>query len=82
MTFKEAKDRLKSLANGRYHSLSYELTELRSGGLRAKCWVYIDPRISAEGSTWQEALIKMEMKLKGESQVDSSEAPDEEILEE
>jgi len=80
MTFKEAKDKLKSLAGGRYHSLSYELTEFRSGQLEVKCWVYVDPRISIEGSNWKDVLMKMEIELKGESQVDSSEAPNEEIL--
>ena len=78
MKFKEAKDELKSLANGRYHSLSYELTEFTRGRLEAECSLYIDSRISVRGSTWQEAFIKMKIALGGESKVDSSEAPGEE----
>ena len=78
MKFKEAKDELKSLAKGKYHSLSYELTEFISGRLEAECSLYIAPRIPVRGSTWQEAFIKMKIALGGESQVDSSEAPGEE----
>lgn len=74
MKFLEAKDRLKVLAKGRYHSLSYELTELKSGDLRVKCWAYVDPSISTEGSNWKDVLIEMQIKL-----IDSSETPDEEI---
>jgi len=79
MKFEEAKDKLKSLAGGRYHSLSYELTEFSGGGLRVKCWAYVDPRIATEGPNWKDALVKMEIELKGESEVDLSEAPNEEI---
>lgn len=79
MTFNEAKGELKSLVGKRYHSLSYELTEFVSGRLEAECSLYVDPRISVRGSTWQEAFIKMKNALGGESQVDSSEAPEEEI---
>ena len=79
MKFLEAKDRLKVLAKGRYHSLSYELTESKEGQLRVKCWVYVDPRISVTSSNWEDALGKIGIELKSESQVDSSEAPDGEI---
>jgi len=78
MTFKEAKDELKSLANGRYHSLSYELTEYRSGVLQVKCWAYVDPSISTETSNWKDTLLKMEIQLKAVTEVGPSEAPGEE----
>jgi len=80
MKFNEAKDKLKNLAGRKYHSLSYELTEFAGGGLQAKCWAYVDPSIATEGSNWKDVLDKMEIELKGKSQVDLSEAPNEEIL--
>ena len=83
MTFNEAKSELKKLAEGKYHNISYELTEDRRGGLEAQCHLYIDPRISSHGKTWEDALKKMRVELGLEAlEVDLSEAPGEEIRKE
>lgn len=59
MKFIDAKNKLKKLASGKYHSIGYNLTEFADGGLDAKCSLYIDPRISVSATTWKEALGKM-----------------------
>lgn len=66
MTFKEAKDELKRLAKGRYHSIEYDLTEYSNGKLEAGCRLYIDPKISVRASTWSEGLSMMKEKLEME----------------
>ncbi len=78
MTFLEAKAELKKMANGRFHDITYELREYSSGINEAKCEVYIDPRLSASGATWNEALTKMRFKLGDKPQADLTEAPGEE----
>lgn len=79
MTFMEAKNELKTLANGKYHNIGYELTEDRRGGLEAQCHLYIDPKISSHGKTWKEALKKMRIELGlDKSDIDLFEAPGEE----
>ncbi len=78
MTFLEAKAELKKMANGRFHDITYELREYSSGRIEAKCELYIDPRTSTEGSTWDEALTKMQIKLGDEPWADLTEAPGEE----
>ena len=79
MRFLEAKDELKKLAGGKYHNIGYELTEDRTGGLRAECHLYIDPRISSHGKTWEDALNKMKIELGlDEFEIDLSEVPEEE----
>ena len=82
MTFLEAKSELKKLANRKYHSISYELTETSGGQLRSKCQLYIDPQISSSGATWEEALNKMKVNLGISAEIDLSEAPEEEKKEE
>jgi hypothetical protein len=63
MQFTEAYTRLKVLANGKYFSMEYGLTEYATGLKETKCWVYVDSRISAEGKTWEQALLNIESKL-------------------
>lgn len=77
MTFLEAKAELKEMAKGRFYSITYELREYSSGRLQAECELYIDPRISTVGSTWEEVVTNMRFKL-GESKIDLTEAPGEE----
>lgn len=59
MTFEEAKKKMKEIARGKYHSLSYELTVFhthpdRTEGSEAEvnCRLYLDPKIVGEGQTW------------------------------
>lgn len=78
MTFEEAKNELKKVANGKYHSIDYQLTEFESGKIESKCTVYINPRISASDLTWNEALAKLVKKL-GKDKIDLSEIPGEEL---
>ena len=79
MTFKEAKDQLKNLANGRYHAIQYQLVEYASGSLEVECYLYIDPRISVTASNWKDGLSKMRMLLNPLQKVDLSEMPEEEL---
>lgn len=41
MTFQKAKDKLKKLAKGEYHTISFELTEHPGGALDPRCRMYI-----------------------------------------
>ena len=61
MTFKEAKNKLKEIAGGKYHSIYYQLTETASGELFQSCTLYIgtDPQISSY-KTWEEAFLARE----------------------
>ena len=74
MTFIEAKNEMKKLADGKYYSLKYEFTEFSSGVLEAECYLYVDPSISVTAPTWDSALTQMRQKL-GVLIVDPSEFP-------
>lgn len=56
MKFQEAKDRLNELAEGRYHSIQYELTDYATGKTESSVRLYVDPGISVTRSTFAEAL--------------------------
>jgi len=75
MNFITAKNKLKKLANGKYHSITYELNEYSNGKLETKCYLYIDPGISLKAPTWTEAFAKLEKYL---PIIDLTEAPTEE----
>jgi hypothetical protein len=75
MTFQEAKEKLKGIANGRYHSLSYELTEYAGGGQQPECLVYIDQYKHHKGLTWEEAFLSLDRQING-LVVDEKESPD------
>jgi len=63
MTLKEAKDKLKHIASGKFHSVRYELTEYVTGELAEKCTIYIDGEGFYHGKTWQEAFKNREIDL-------------------
>jgi hypothetical protein len=66
MQFQEAKDRLKKLAKGEYHTLSYEFTEAREGEFNTFCRIYIhdkDGGKSGMGQTFGQAFDELEEKL-------------------
>lgn len=61
MTFKQAKKKLKKIANGKYHSITYELTEHHTGDMAAKCTLYIDGYgVFHNGKTWELAFSSLE----------------------
>ena len=42
MKFQDAKNRLKKLANGKYHEVSFALGEHSDGTLRTQVWLYVE----------------------------------------
>ena len=59
MTFKEAKKALSKMAKGEYHTITYQITELRPGEIVEECAVYIHGKDRLTGKTWEEAIEKM-----------------------
>ena len=54
MKFKEAKEKLKELAGGKYHSISYEETVFDDGHTTVKCAIYVgDENRFFQGDTWE-----------------------------
>ena len=45
MKFQEAKDRLKKLANGKYHTISFSMSEHTNGKIETEVWLYVDKGI-------------------------------------
>ena len=79
MKFSEAKEKLKRIADGKYHSLAYELTETRAGKLETACRLYLDQGEGKEGllitgDTFQTCFGKLTKAIKGISYVE--EIPD------
>ena len=69
MTFEEAKNKLKEIANRKYHRVAYDLTETSDGNLKPKCEIYIDNEDIYSGKTWEIALEKRELAIKGQKPV-------------
>lgn len=63
MTFKEAENRLQSLAIGRFFSITYEKTTYSSGEVRTDCRLYIDGPGWFNGNTFDAAFISLEGKI-------------------
>ena len=55
-----AKKKLEKLANGKYHSISYELTTFRTGEERPECTLYIDGGKHHQGRTWESAFDSLQ----------------------
>jgi len=62
MNFKEAKAKLKELAAGEYHSLSFEVTEFAGDGTqKAECACYIaEVGWTAKAPNFEKAIAQME----------------------
>lgn len=60
MDFKQAKDKLKVIAAGRYHSVNYDITEDSSGEISQQCTLYIDGLTHYTGGSWDEVFSKLE----------------------
>lgn len=65
MNMREAKEELMHRANGKYHSISYELTDRGNGDASQKCRVYIDGIGGFEANHWEEALTSLENAMSG-----------------
>jgi len=75
MIFKElkkmpyVKGQLKKLAKGKYHSLSYEITEFHTGDSVEVCTVYINRYSHSTGYTWDDALEGMKKQIKRREEI-------------
>jgi len=70
VTIKQAKAKLKKLANGRYHSVHQELTEREDGSQVTDCQLYIDgDKELTIGDTFEECFEKLEEKLGGKDEL-------------
>ena len=76
MKFAEAKKRLKELAKGEHHALTYFETISHTGETSTLCEVYINGRHSRSGETWESAIAKMERQISGESEPEYEGQPD------
>ena len=61
MNFQQAKDKLKKLAKGKYHSISYEISEYPPDGLEQKCSVYISGYNWEQEKTWELAFKELKL---------------------
>jgi hypothetical protein len=64
--FQEAKDQLKKLAKGKYHTVSYELIELQDGSQETYCCMYINDKEKGrigDGKTFSDAYNKLKKRL-------------------
>lgn len=64
MNFKQAAEKLEKIADGRYHSLSYDLTTLSEkfgkGRKEQNCKIYIDRLSWHCGTTWDDAFERLD----------------------
>ena len=60
MTFKKAKKKLRKIADGRYHTIKYELVEHCDGREVAECSLYIDGGVYHKAKTWDLAFSSLE----------------------
>lgn len=70
MTFKQAKKKLKKIADGQYHSIKYELTEFQDGSQESECNLYIHGGQHNYAATWDLAFSLLE-----KTQPDPKESP-------
>ncbi|KKK97093.1 hypothetical protein LCGC14_2656210 [marine sediment metagenome] len=56
MNFLQAKRKLKKLAKGEYHFLSYSITEYDNSTLSQECTVYVDGYNHSPASNWVDAF--------------------------
>ena len=60
MNFIEAKEKLKKIAGGDYHSLTYAVSEHTDGDIEVECRIYISDIDSFTGKTWEEVFNELE----------------------
>lgn len=72
MTFKSAHEKLKTIAAGRYFSMSYDLSTFSSGRMEQRCLIYIDKNISGTGDTWESAFTKLHAEMYPDGNADDA----------
>ena len=79
MIFSEAKAALEKRAEGKFHSIGYDLTETQQGKLIAKCSVYLDGYNWHNAPTWNGALSALDKEIQEKKLIaaDLTEAPTE-----
>ena len=73
MKFQTAKDRLKKMAKGKYHTVRYELNETMEGNLDTRCWLYIGDAYGvkdAAGNTFRECFDQLEKRIEEIPEID------------
>jgi hypothetical protein len=60
MKFSDAKARLKKIAGGRYHMLTYGMIENGDGVVTTQCSIYIDGETFYNGRTFEDAFYSRE----------------------
>ncbi len=63
MNFIEARSKLKKLAKGKYHTIQYQMSEVREEDLAQECTVYIDGFSHHYGETWELALKSLKNEI-------------------
>ena len=79
MTFKQAYEKMKGIAAGRYFCLYYEIHEHSDSQPEASCRLYLDSKISHDPQpTWEEAFkaLDAEMHPKPKLAPNMEEAPE------
>lgn len=78
MKIQEAKRIVKELAKGRYHSVSYDISEHTDGEIVIECSVYIEKCKSHSAKTFQGAIDKLirEMSVEEAQEIDDIERED------
>lgn len=63
MTFKQAQKKLKKLANGEYHNISYKETIIRVGKKEIECEVYVNGYRYHYSNNWSDTLLSLEKEM-------------------
>jgi len=72
MNMAEAKKKLMELANGGYHSLTYEVGDHGGGRVSQKCKVYLPDHGNFEAPHWEDAFTQLEASLSGRPVISES----------
>ena len=79
MTFKQAKQKLATIADGEYRSIKYEETIYDDNSVGTVCTIYITGYGLNHGKTWALAFASLELKMAGleeaDKKTDENEAP-------
>ena len=79
MNFSEAKEKLKQIADGEFHRVSYTERDHNDGEVLQECDLYIHGiKKIHSGQTWEEAFKKLDQELNGVKYLEGQ-APEKEI---
>ena len=65
MKIAEAKQKTMDIANGAYHSITYEVNDHGNGSFNQKCKIYIRDFGSFEGPHWEDCFHQIELEKLG-----------------